>query len=177
MSLGILSHNRAKKVPHNSIAMPEIQDRRANTVVPGGRRLHDYANLYINARNKMLYKRRNQHADLCILCVDVEVLNLPGVVITDRNASSCDYVRFSPAPDGLRYIDKELVFARYWTHPGDPIEEMRHGSIICAEVLVPDRVNTKYINGAYVSGEEAKAAFEATGAGIPVTVNSYLFFR
>ena len=39
---GILSHNRAKKIPHDdSMAMPEIQERRKNKIVPGGNKLHD----------------------------------------------------------------------------------------------------------------------------------------
>jgi hypothetical protein len=47
--------------------MPEIQRRRAGRVVPGGRSLHEYVNLYICARNPMLYLRRAMHAKLCVL--------------------------------------------------------------------------------------------------------------
>lgn len=43
---GILSHNRAKRVQHQSVAMNEIQDRRAKVTVPGGKKLHEYVNLY-----------------------------------------------------------------------------------------------------------------------------------
>lgn len=42
---GILSHHGAARIQHQSIAMAEIQDRRAKVTVPGGRRLHEYANL------------------------------------------------------------------------------------------------------------------------------------
>ena len=42
---GILSHNRAKRMQHQSVAMNVIQDRRARVTVPGGRKLHEYANL------------------------------------------------------------------------------------------------------------------------------------
>ena len=37
LELGILSHNRAKRVRHESVAMNEIQDRRARVTVPGGK--------------------------------------------------------------------------------------------------------------------------------------------
>jgi hypothetical protein len=144
MSLGLLSHRRADKVEHSSIAMEEIQSRRARKTVPAGRALHQYVNLYINARNKILFKIKDQHANLCVLRVSTEVLDLPGVVVADRNASS-DYARFAPAPDGLQHIDKRMVFANYWTHSDDPIEEWRHGSIMCAEILVPDHVRPCYI--------------------------------
>ena len=49
---GIMSHRRATKLPHQSIAMAEIQDRRQKVVIPNARPLHEYVNLYICARNR-----------------------------------------------------------------------------------------------------------------------------
>ena len=86
MTLGILSHRRAQKLPHMSVAMKEIQDRRAKVTVPGGRPLHDYANLYICARNPMMYLRHGAHLTLCVLRISTSVLDLPAVVVTDGNA-------------------------------------------------------------------------------------------
>lgn len=175
LSKGILSHKRAKKINHNSVAMEVIQERRKNKIVPGGRPLQDYVNLYIYARNPMLYVLQSRHVDLCILRVSIEILDLPGVIITDRNASS-NYARFAPAPKGLFIVDKDLTFAEYWTHP-DPFEAMRRKSAKCAEVLVPDRIDPDFITGAYVSCQEAKTVFEALGVDIAVTINAYLFFK
>jgi hypothetical protein len=176
MKHGLLSHKRAEKVSHYSVAMPEIQERRAKKIVPGGRPLHDYVNLYICARNKMLSKVRDRHVELCVLRIDPAVLGLPGVIVSDQNASS-DYVRFASAPEGLFIVNAELVFAEYWTHPDDPILEFRHGSIKCAEVLVPDRLDAGYIQGAYVSGVGGKRAVEAAGTTMAVSVDAHLFFR
>jgi len=180
MTRGILSHKRSKKINHNSVAMEVIQERREKKIVPGGRPLHEYVNLYINSRNKMLYRvlceGKVQHADLCVLRVKTEVLDLPNVVVADQNAAS-DYAGFYSAPSGLRKIDRDLVFAEYWTHPNNPIEEWLHGSIICSEVLVPDRIESSFIMGAYVSCSDAKAALEATGVDILVNINPHLFFR
>jgi hypothetical protein len=153
----------------------EIQERREKKIVPGGRPLHEYVNLYFHARNPMLYVRQSQHIDLCILRVSPQILDLPGVVITDSNASSA-YARFAPAPRGLSIVDKEMTFAEYWTHP-DPFDAMRHKSAKCAEVLVPDNVESRFIMGAYVSCPESKKAFEALGIDIPVSINSHLFFQ
>ena len=58
---GILSHKLAKRIPHHSVAMEAIQDKGKVKVVQRGRPLHDYANLYFDARNPMLYKRLGQH--------------------------------------------------------------------------------------------------------------------
>jgi len=149
---GLLSHNKIQGIPHKSIAMPEIQDRRQQRLVPGGRPLHDYANLYFHARNPMMYLRRNQHLDLCILRISPEVLDLPNVVIADRNAST-DYVRFAASPGGLAMVNYDLVFARDWNHE-NPIEKAEHKAVKCAEVLVPERIEPKFIMGCYVSGPE-----------------------
>ena len=173
MSLGVLSHNQAKNLSHDSGAMEEIQNRRKNN--PRGLLLHDYVNLYIYARNPMLYVLRSNHERLCVLRISTEILDMDGVVITDSNASS-DYVRFASAPGGLVIVDKEMTFAEYWTHE-DPIETYRRKAAKCAEVLVPNRLAPNYIQGAFVSCQEAKAAFEITGAKIPITQNPSLFFR
>ena len=112
---GIVSHNEAGKLEHTSVAMAEIQDIRKNVVVPNGMPLHDYVNLYVCARNPMMYKRRGQHADLCVLRVSTDVLDLPNVVVADGNAASTlrGYARFAAAPDGLSIVDRELTFAKY----------------------------------------------------------------
>jgi len=176
---GILSHQTAEKIAHESVAMDEIQERRKKVVVPGGRPLHQYVNLYFHARNPMMYKRKDLHNELSILRVSKDTLKLSQVVITDGNASS-GYVRFYPADEGLRIIDKDLVFARVWHHD-DPIEKFRHASIKCAEVLVPDKVQTDFILGAYVSCEESKIKLcdiiKEIQPDFPITVNPDLFFQ
>ncbi len=131
LNLGILSHNRAKRVPHESVAMNEIQDRRAGVTVPGGRKLHEYVNLYICARNPMMYKRQTQHQGLCVLGISTNILDLPGVVISDRNASS-DYAIFKAAPGGLSIVNREWTFAEYWTD-ADQITEWKKKAAKCAE--------------------------------------------
>ncbi len=164
-------------ITHQSVAMEEIQDRQKVKVVPGGRPLHEYVNLYFDARNPMLYRLVcSDHASLCVLRIDREVVKLPGVVLTDRNASS-DYVRFSNFPDGLELINKDILFAQYWTHPQDPIEEMEHKSIKSAEVLVPDSIDASYILGACTSCTKACNFFQEKNDTIPVIINTYLFFR
>lgn len=176
MQRGILSNRHAAKLQHQSVAKQEVQDLRAKVRVPGGRALHEYANLYICARNPMLYKRQSVHQSLCVLRIDASVLDLPGVIITDQNAAS-DYRRFLPSPAGLSMIDRDMVFAEYWTHPDDQIAEWRHKSIKCAEVLVPDSVDPTYIIGAYVSNAGSSEALAQQAPGLQATINARLFFR
>lgn len=176
MEHGIVSHRLANDLPHKSVAMEEIQARRGAVQVTGGRPLHEYVNLYVCARNPMLYKRKEDHQRLCVLRVDTMVIELPKVVISDRNASA-DLARFSPAPEGLVRLDRDRVFAEYWTHPDDPTEERSHKSMKCAEVLVPDRVDPRFIVGAYVSCRGTEIALKQIVPSLPVTVDSHLFFQ
>jgi hypothetical protein len=173
---GILSHQLAEAIAHRSVAMSEIQDKRSKVVVPGGRPLHQYVNLYFCARNPMMSKRRAEHERICVLRVRMEVIDLPGVVITDQNAAST-YARFGAAPAALSRVDRDLVFAEFWKHPDDQIMEWRHASIKCAETLVPDKIEPEYVFGAYVSCEASQAAIMAIAPRLAVVVNPHLFFR
>lgn len=171
---GILSHEEAAKLPHDSVALSEIQERRDIKRVPGGLKLHQYANLYFCARNPMMYRRKNEAAALCVLRVEKHVLTLPNVVLSDQNAAS-DYVRFLKSPEGLRELNYDLIFATYWTSD-DPFDYWHRKSIKCAEVLVPHRVSVDFIVGAYVLNAAAEAKLLEAGFNRPVTRNPNLFF-
>lgn len=158
MQHGILSYEWAARLQHVSVAMQPVQDRRDMKQVPGGLRLHRYANLYFNARNPMLSARR--HEAVCVLSVSLDVLATTGVVITDRNAAST-WARFL-APHQWSSIAFDDVLARDWRHPDDPARYHEHKLRMCAEVLVPGSVPPPLVRGAYVrdasAGEQAKAA-------------------
>ncbi len=175
MRHGILSNRRATQVPHASVAMEEVQDRRRNKQIPGARPLHDYANLYFDAHNPMLSKRRDQNDMICVMRIDHAVLDVPGVIVADCNAAS-DYVRFYTMEAGIQALDRDLVIARFWTNASDPFEAMRHKSIKCAEVLVPEVLQPIFLIGAYVANTRAFQAFELLGAGLPVKINGGMFF-
>lgn len=162
-------------MPHESVADEEIQARRAAIRVPGGRPLHEYANVYVTARNPMMYRRKEQHEALAVVSIDTRVLDLAGVVVTDRNAT-VDMVRFEPAPEGLAIVDESLTFAEFWTHE-DYFEQIRRRQAKQAEVLVPDRVSPEHIRGAYVSCASAEQALADLGSGCRIRRRPSLFFR
>ena len=172
---GILSHNRAKRVDHDSVAMSEIQERRKDKQIPRARHLHDYVNLYFDAHNPMLSKLRSKNNEICILRINPTVLDIPDVIIADQNAAS-NWVRFSPVTDGLTALDKDRVFARYWLHQEDMIDEWRHKAEKCAEVLVPDRVSPDFITGAFVVDSATILRIRELNSELPVSINSGIFF-
>src|SRR5207244_12722562 len=92
--------------------MPEIQERRRNKQIPRARSLHEYANLYFDAHNPMLSKCRARNDVICVLRIAATVLDLPGVIVTDRNAAS-GWARFWPAAAGLGNIGGEGLFGGY----------------------------------------------------------------
>jgi len=171
---GILCHDEAAKLAHHSVAMQEIQDKRDNVQVPGGLKLHQYANLYFDARNPMMYKRQSERDSLCVLRVNKAVMETVGAVLSDMNSVS-KYVRFL-APTQIKYINFDMVFAEDWRHPGDQISYFRHSAVKCAEVLVPHSVPFTCIQGAYVVSEAARVSLQQTGFGLDITVNPHLFF-
>ena len=110
------------------------------------------------------------------LRVEIEVLDLPDVIVTDMNAAK-DIARFYAPTRGLARIDRELVFADDWRHPGDLLAYQRHRGIKCAEVLVPDRVDPRHITGVYISCEGSRVLLGEVAPGLRINVNPHLFFR
>jgi hypothetical protein len=172
---GILSYERAAKLKHRSVAMQPVQDRRDQKQVPGGLKLHQYANLYFHARNPMLYKRKDESPSLCVLSVSTRVLELPGTVIADQNAAS-DYVRFLH-PSQWRLLAFDDIYAMDWRHPDDPIAFWRHKARKCAEVLVAQRVEPHFLIGAHVLNGIAATRLHDLGFTLPVKLSPELFFR
>jgi len=169
---GILSHEKASKLLHADVSMAEVQDLRAEVQVTNGMKLHKYANLYFHARNPMMYVRRTE--EVCILRVLKDVSILPGVVFSDRNASS-NYTNFCSIGDtaDLYY---ETIFSKYW-NDDDPIITMINKSMKCAEILVPDRVDYGLIFGAYVKNAVNKQKLFDKGFTKPIEIYSELFFQ
>ena len=122
-----------------------------------------------------LSKLRSKNNEICILRVSPEVLDLREVIISDRNAAS-DWARFYPVQEGLAAIDKDLIFAVYWTNHDNEYEVMEHKSIKCAEVLILNKVEPRYILGAYVANQTALAAFNKLKIELTVELKSVIFF-
>lgn len=176
MEHGILSHNEKKKrsIQSLSVAMNVIQDKRDGVSIPGGMTLHNYANLYLDARNTMMYKLKsnNRQNELCVLIIDEAILQTPEVVIADRNASS-SYVRFL---EDISTLNFDKIYADDWTHPECAPAYYEHRSIKCAEVLVPYCVPFKYITCAHVANEQAKNLLKQQKFPLEIFTTPDMFF-
>jgi hypothetical protein len=172
---GILSHERMAKLPHASVAMQEVQERRDQVRIPGGLMLHQYANLYFHARNPMMFKRKEEAGILTVLRISTEAWHIPGAVIADQNAAT-DWVRFLSIEQAV-LLDLEAIYARDWRHPNDPIAYRRHRAKKCAEFLVPHCLPAHFITGAYVVNEQAELELAGLGFTLPIEIDADLFFH
>lgn len=123
----------------------------------------------------MLFKRLSEASTLCVLRVSIDVVRLRGTVITDQNAAS-DYVRFYD-PAQWQMLDFDDIYAMDWRHPGDKIAYWRHRARKCAEVLVPKKVESRFLFGAYVVDRAAGQRLADLGCDLPITVDPVFFFR
>ena len=171
---GILSYEQTTKLAHKSVAMQPVQDRRDAKRVPGGLMLHRYANLYFHARNPMMFSRKEEAPMLCVLRVSTDLEKFAGVVFADRNASS-DWVRFLQ-PSQWHLLDFDRIYAKDWRDP-DRFAYYDKKLKKCAEILVPERVELRFITGAYVADATAVERLAAFGFALPIAIDPDLFFR
>lgn len=183
---GILCHNSACKIDNidMSFADSKVQERRRKKLLPNGRALHEYVNLYFDARTPTLFKRIDPRGEslvneLCVCQVDPAVLDRREVWVTDMNAAAsiaCFYTVF----EGLPKLDKKLVYARSWKSD-DAREYDRRKKMRCAEVLVPDKVTSQLIigvkGGSSMALESIGITMNEVNRNIPVLLDKDLFFQ
>ena len=171
---GLLCHELADRVVHRSVALESVQDIRAHRRVPNALKLHQYVNLYIHARNSMMfYLKANSCPPLVVVKVSSSVLDIDGAVIADGNAAA-DTTRFYRSPEGLVALNEGLVFARSWNHP-EFWEKQERKRVRSAEVLVPYRIPVEYVMG--VVAETPPAYAFVNSLGLVGEVNPDVFFR
>lgn len=170
---GILSHNKSRNINFCDISESGVQELRAKKKIPGtNKSLHDYANLYFDAHNPMLSARRSKNDEICVLRIKNIVLNIDGVIITDKNAARECW--FKTVDEGLPLLNKGEIYDPFWIYD-NPIKQYKHAGIKCAEVLVPDCVHSDYIIGAFVKNATALNNL-CNLSGLRAIINSELFF-
>lgn len=172
---GLLSYHQAEKLNHRSIAMQDVQCRRESVRFKNGLSLHDYASMYFDYNNPMLYKRKDQAEEFCILAISSSVLDLNGCIISDGNGAG-KWTRFYPSGIGLDYLDFDKIFAQYWTH-NDANETAAHRKQKCAEILVPHSVSANYISSACVLNQNCKQQLFDLGFDRQIVVKPKVFYQ
>ncbi len=157
LEYGILSHAEVgrRRLEYVPIYDRAIVSNRQYPTTPDGRSLWEFANLYFQPRNPMLYRvlRENvgREQDVVVLGIKKAILDRPDVFITTGNAASM-MSDILPHDEGMRRLQDILheVNIEFWT------EEWGSKRRIMAEVLVPERVPPEYITTVYVRDHRAK---------------------
>lgn len=175
---GILSHGlvEAKKIPFTPIYDAEIVSNRKGKTTPDRKSLWEYANVYFQPRNPMMYRvvHEKSKRNLAVIGVKPGVLNLQRVFVSDGNAAN-NPTQFFKAGDGLRVIEAQWkVIQSEWWNELDGSKRK-----IMAECLVPDRIPLEYIHTIFVADHEVKKKVkELCGTtSIPVVPEPNIFFQ
>jgi O-acetyl-ADP-ribose deacetylase (regulator of RNase III) len=175
---GILSHGliESEKVPFTPIYDAGIVSSRKAKATPERASLWEYANVYFQPRNPMMYRVVHEKStkDLAVVGVKPSVLQLPQVMITDGNAAN-NPTRFLNATDGLKVIQSQwpVIQAAYWNDLDGSKRK------IMAECLVPERIPPVHIHTVYVANHEAQKRVEGLLGltTVPVVPEPNIFFR
>ena len=175
---GILSHVKIEELDVSStpIYNIDIVRKRKDKTTPDGKSLWDYANLYFQPRNPMMYCliHEKEKEDLVVVGVSKGVLHEQAVVITDGNAAN-DPTQFYSQSEGLAALQKQqTIIQNDWWNEIDGSKRK-----IMAECLVPGQVNPEYIHTLYVANDEARKHVERVVRNLqtPVVPEPHMFFQ
>ncbi len=175
---GILSHGQidAQNVPFTPIYDAQIVSNRKAKPTPDRASLWEYANLYFQPRNPMMYRvvHEKLSRDLAVVGVKPDVLHLPHVWITDGNAAS-NPTNFFNESDGVRVIKEQwrVIQAEYWKDVDGSKRK------IMAECLVPEGITPDHIHTIFVADHESQKRLKGLigFSSIDVVPEPKIFFQ
>jgi hypothetical protein len=173
---GILSHSNIVQrcVKFTPIYDECIVSRRKEIITPNGKSLWDFANVFFEARNPMLFrvKCEKDTYNLAIIGVDPSVLTLPGIYVTTGNAAHSQSEIIAPTRKAMASILRNTKREFWSMHDGSKRK-------IMAECLVPDAIPTSYIKAIYVADHDSKLKVEKmnVATSIPVIPEPHMFFK
>lgn len=181
---GILSHSNIAKgnVEFTPIYDDAIINNRQTRQVAGNKILWDFANLYFQPRNAMLYRvlREKTPNEIAILFISSSILNRKDIFITNGNAASlASDILSSDESRGVISKIRDQIDNEWWTDSDGSKRKMM------AECLVPDSISPDLIRGIYVGSDKAKNNLEnlilqSISSGVrqvPITVEPNNFFQ
>lgn len=180
MRYGILSHAEVERqgIQTHTVYNQEVVNLRQSRVVDG-KSLWNFANLYFQVRNPMLFQVLRhadvpQYDEIIVLSISPKVLSLEGARVTTGNAAAGS-TEIYPVNDGEKHVGSlQKIFAQEYWNATDGSKRT-----IMAECLVPNVIPANLIQTIYTARKSLKAEIDQSliGTGIPVIVEPYMFFR
>lgn len=174
---GIYSYNKAQWLHPDSFALERVQDRREHVKVGRDYSIHDFANLYYNPRNAAMYKLKAEGMaeSLVVFGVSKKVAeDRSKVWFSNMNAACADAV----IEHNIYYTRNypwDVIMADSW-YDKDPEIKQWKKAVMCAEVLVKDRVYPKFIARIYAPTESVSDRLVRMGVILPIEVTPNMFF-
>ena len=174
---GILSHAlvEKRKVQSTPIYDAQIVSNRRERKTPDGESLWDYANLYFQPRNPMLYRVINEKDKKNIAIVEVrpDILKQPNAFISTGNAASLPS-DILPVKGGLKAIHQmwKIINSEWWNDTDGSKRK------IMAECLVPELVPSNLIQAIYVANHSIAEKLRSNlQSNVPVIPEPHMFFQ
>lgn len=175
---GILSHALVEErgVPFTPIYDAQIVSNRRDRLTPNGKSLWQFANLYFQPRNPMLYRVISEKSkkDIAIIGVSPEILSRSDIFLSTGNAASGPS-EIMPVSAGLPAIAQIWkVIQSEWWNPDDGSKRK-----IMAECLVPDFIPPEFIHTIYTPNHQTADTLRATlpSAKVAVVPEPHMFFQ
>ena len=138
-----------------------------------GRSLWNYANVYFEARNPMLYRVIDNFGskNIIVLQINSDIVKVGGVGVTDGNAAS-NITNYSEDVDSfLKSLPLEQFKKEYWSESDDSKRK------IMAELLVPDKISKEKIMAIYADTEETANELRKDFGPLNIIPNPKMFFQ
>lgn len=137
---GILSYYEVHKrrFSYFNISNHEVQQCRDKKPPNSSHSIHEYVPLYIKPRNPMLYKIRSRQDHICLIEIDLKVLDNNEFLLTDGNAAASATQFFNKLSD-LKFLPWDVLESDSWYDKEDGKRKR------CAEVLILNKIDPQYI--------------------------------
>lgn len=150
---GIICHDTIIRegIRYTRIYDEEIVSNRKNRESPNGKSLWNFANVYFQATNPMLYRvtREKGVEKIAIIAVRRDILDLEGVFVSDGNAASYNS-KIEPVSPSLLSVIADQIATIWW----DAVDGKRKSM---AECLVPEKIDPEYVQTVFVVNHDVKA--------------------
>ncbi len=152
----------------------EIVSNRKLKTTPDGRSLWEFANVYFQPRNPMLFRVVHEKSliDIVVLGLYPRVLEIPGAYITNGNAAN-SATEFFNHKDGIKAVSKvwDTINSEWWNSVDGSKRK------IMAECLVPGVISPDLIHSVYVASHKVANKVRAIiSRQIPIIPEPAMFF-
>jgi O-acetyl-ADP-ribose deacetylase (regulator of RNase III) len=177
---GILSHSEVERqnIVFTSIYDNRIVNDRKQRTTPDGRNLWEFANLYFNPRNPMLYRVVNERGrkNIVVLAVKQNVLDISSFISIGNAASPMSDIL--PKDDGLQELRSKAIWSVIqsdWWKQEDGTKRIIMSECLVDKVVPPDFIHTIYV-ASHETAEQVRLRLGSRSEQIAVVPEPHMFF-